>query len=370
MKKIISLICLTVISVALLSQINNEGLAALAKKIRADFKIGATGAGLTTSDGEVLKRIYLKEFNIITVGIYMTSTQPEPGSYKLDNVDELVEFARQNEIEIYFHPLIGGHQYCPKWFNEGNFTAEEQRRIMRDRITTILTRYGDKLKYIDVVNEALMGIDTTGGIIWNEWNEWLKMGWYEGKKYRIPNYLVEAFRMAREIGHKDLKLILNHPCNDTPGAMITEATLKLFEMMRYEDIPIDDIGFQMHIRLLENGTATNNCENNWTKEGFKAILDRYEQAGINVHITEFDVHIQKQPASENHLNIQAQIYRDVLEIAIKSPAVKTFKTWGFTDKYAWKERKLDATPLLFDKSFQPKPAYNAQVQLLKELRKK
>ena len=28
---------------------------------------------------------------------------------------------------------------------------------MRDRITTILTRYGNKIQYVDVVNEALAG---------------------------------------------------------------------------------------------------------------------------------------------------------------------------------------------------------------------
>ena len=347
-----------------------EGLSKIATKVRPDFLLGSFASGLTTTDGEVLKKLFRNEFNILTIGVYMKPTQPQPQTFRLDNYDELVNYAWKNNISIYLHPLIGGNQYTADWVINGNFTAQELRNIMRERITTILTRHGDKIMYADVVNEALNGLNPDGSINWQTKNHvWLNMGWYDGKKYRLPDYLVEAFRIAREVGHKDLKLILNHPCNDTPDGRITEATLRVYEMMKYEGIPVDGIGFQMHIRLLPDGTITNNCNNPWTREGFETILKRYEEAGIEVHITEFDVHIKGQPASKEHLDIQAKIYSDALEAAIKSPAVRSFKTWGFTDKYSWHEGGIDGTPLLFDSSFEPKPAYRAQVQMLKDLKK-
>lgn len=352
-------------------QKQTEGLAKLARKVRPGFLLGSFASGLTSPDKDVLKDLFKKEFNIITIGVYMKSTQPQAQSFRLESVDELVDYAQQNKMVVYMHPLIGGNQYVADWVINGNFTAAELKQIMRERITTILTRYGNKIQYVDVVNEALNGMNPDGSINWKTRDHaWINMGWYEGKKYRLPLYLVEAFRIAREVGHKDLKLILNHPCNDTPDARITEATLRVYEMMKYEGIPIDGIGFQMHIRLLEDGTVTDNCNVNWTKEGFESVLKRYEEAGIDVHITEFDVHIKKQPASKEHLDLQAKIYSDALEAAIKSPAVKSFKTWGFTDKYSWHEGGIDGTPLLFDRSFAPKPAYNAQVQMLKELQRK
>ena len=352
-------------------QKKGQELAKLAEKVRPGFLLGSFASGLTTQDGEVLKDLFKKEFNILTIGVYMKPTQPEPQTFRLDSYDNLVSYALENNLAVYLHPLIGGNQYTADWVINGNFSADELKNIMRERITTILTRHGDKVDYADVVNEALNGMNPDGTINWKtSGHAWLGMGWYEGKKYRLPLYLAEAFRIAREVGHKDLKLILNHPCNDTPDGRITEATLKVYEMMKYEGIPVDGIGFQMHIRVLEDGTITNNCNNSWTKEGYESVLKEYEEAGIDVHITEFDVHIKKQPASEEHLNIQARIYSDALEASIKSPAVKSFKTWGFTDKYSWHEGGIDGTPLLFDRSFAPKPAYNAQVKMLKELRRK
>jgi endo-1,4-beta-xylanase len=239
---------------------------------------------------------------------------------------------------------------------------------MKERITTILTRYKGKLKYVDAVNEAVSGLDSTGNFIWGK-RIWMKLGWYEGKKYRFPLYFVEAFKTAREVGGKDLMLILNLNGNSTPDGKFAEATFKLYEAMRYEGIPVDGVGLQMHLYLSEDGNVTENKTIPWTQEKFASMLKRYSDAGIKVHITEFDVYITKQPATAALLEKQAEIYRQVLETAIKSPAVKTFKTWGFTDKYSWARNSINGTPLLFDEAFAPKPAYVQQVEMLKTLAK-
>ena len=353
--------------------IPGKGLAKLISKIRSDFWIGSNSGGIESADGEYLKKLFIHEFNILTIGVYMHGTQPKDQAFRFDRVDGLVKWAMDNKIKVYFHPLVGGNEYNAAWLNNGNFTPEELGQIMKERITTLLKRYGDKVTYVDVVNEPIRGLDSDGNIRWNTDNEWMKMGWYEGKKHRLPKYLVEAYKIAREAGHKNLKLILNLYGNCTPDANMYEASFKLAEMMRDEGIPIDGVGLQMHTWLYENGDVVENgCGRSvhWNQEGFAKVLKRYSDAGYELHITEFDVHIHQQPATEEQLALQGTIYRQVLEEAIKCPAVKTFKTWGFNDKYSWKDRNMDATPLLFDKNFSPKPAYTEQVKMLKELAKK
>ena len=352
------------------SKFRSDGLAKMISKIRPDFYIGSNSGGIESADGGILKKLFIHEFNILTIGVYMHGTQPRDKSFRFDRVDTLVKWATDNNIKVYFHPLIGGNEYNAAWLNDGNFTPEELGQILKERITTILKRYGDKISYVDVVNEPIWGLDSVGNIRWNTRNEWMKMGWYEGKKYRLPKYLVEAYKTAREAGHKNLKLTLNLYGNCTPDANMYEASFKLAEMMRAEGIPIDGVGLQMHTWLYENGDVVENgCSRkvHWNQEGFEKVLSRYQKAGFEIHITEFDIHIDKQPPTPEQMELQGKIYRQVLESAVKCPSVKTFKTWGFTDKYSWKDRNKDATPLLFDKDFAPKPAYTEQYNMVKEL---
>ena len=166
--------------------IPGEGLAKLISKIRSDFWIGSNSGGIESADGEYLKKLFIHEFNILTIGVYMHGTQPKDQAFRFDRVDGLVKWAMDNKIKVYFHPLVGGNEYNAAWLNNGNFTPEELGQIMKERITTLLKRYGDKVTYVDVVNEPIRGLDSDGNIRWNTDNEWMKMGWYEGKKHRLP----------------------------------------------------------------------------------------------------------------------------------------------------------------------------------------
>jgi GH35 family endo-1,4-beta-xylanase len=44
--------------------------------------------------------------------------------------------------------------------------------------------------------------------------------------------------------------------------------------------------------------------------------------------------------------------------------VKSFTTWGVTDRYSWREKGRDGHPLLLDEKLQPKPAYHRCLELL------
>ena len=353
----------------------NEGLAKLAQKIRPDFYLGSFSSGLNpkSAHNDQLTAIFKNNFNIMTAGIYMQSTQREQDKFNLDMVDYLVDWATSNNIKVYFHPMFGGATYCPEWLRKGTFTKEELQKFMRDRVTYILNRYRNKVQYVDVVNESLNRGEMTGDgqFDWrtedrNGPHPWMKLGMYQGKKYKFPQYLVDAFKLCREIGGKNLRLVLNEYDNQATVSPRGKIFLALIKAMKEEGIPVDDAGIQLHCRIIDGKFYEWNKKTEFNFDAFDAMLKQYEEAGINVHITEFDIHMAENP-TEAELQLEGKCYAEILKHAIKSPAVKTFKTWGFTDKYSWKPEQKPVHALLLDESFKPKQAYIQQVEMLKSL---
>ena len=384
MKNILVQIFLIILSINVYAQNSNDNrplkenqegsLLKLTQSIRPDFYIGSFAAGLNPSKENFQSEaaFFKKNFNIMTAGVYMSSTQRDSGKYNFDLLDKLIDFAVANKLHVYLHPLIGGAQYCPKWFNKGNFSKEELHKIMLERITTIMARYKGKFQYVDVVNEALdAGMTADGQFTWLKnprqgEHKWMNiMGIYQGKKYQFPQYLVEAYRIAREVGGKEIKLIINDNCNAMAKSLKGMSFFSLVKAMQEEGIPLDGAGIQLHCwikdgKLYEGGNVP------FDFGDFDTMLKLYEQAGIEVHITEFDIHLPQNPTAGDY-QLQGKYYAEMLKHAVQSKAVKTFKTWGFTDAESWHPDGKDGHPLLLDEKMNPKPAYLEQIEMLKSL---
>lgn len=354
-----------------------DSLATLARQVRPDFLLGSFASGLdfTKENNPPLAEFFARNFNIMTIGVYMGSTQRQAGTYNFERTDALIAFAHDHQLKVHLHPLIGGAEYTPKWVNEGGLSADELLQLLRDRITTVLTRYKGRIHYVDVVNEPLSGKGrkADGQFEWQERafkggeHVWFKtLGLYQGKTHAFPRYLVEAFRTAREAGGPELRLVLNEWDNETTMSRRALPFLELIQAMKAEGIPVDDAGLQLHCRLKQGvlqGWADNRA---FDFDAFTAMLKLYEQAGIGVHITEFDIHLDPNPTTEDFA-LQGIYYAEVLRRALQSPAVKSFTTWGFTDRHSWKADDKDGHPLLLDENLQPKQAYLRQVEMLRAL---
>jgi endo-1,4-beta-xylanase len=354
-----------------------DSLVSLAQRVRPDFLLGSFASGLDPAKESTgpLADFFVRNFNIMTVGVYMSGLQRQPGSYDFTRQDALIAFAQQHNLKVYLHPLFGGAEYTPKWVNEGGLSAEALLQIMRDRTTAILTRYRGRIHYVDVVNECLTGKGRKPDGRW-EWQErafkggehvWFKtLGMYQGRKHEFPRYLVESFRLAREAGGPDLKLILNEWGNETTKSARAQPFLELVQALREEGIPVDAAGLQLHTRL-KNGTLHGWANNQpFDFAAFSAQLQLYAQAGLDVHITEFDIHLGPDPTPEDFA-LQGKYYAEILRRVLQAPAVKSFKTWGVTDRNSWKADGKDGRPLLLDENLQPKPAYLRQVEMLRAL---
>jgi endo-1,4-beta-xylanase len=123
---------------------------------------------------------------------------------------------------------------------------------------------------------------------------------------------------------------------------------------RQRGVPIDGVGFQMHIAHLNADVAS-----------ISANIARFTALGVQVHITEMDVALPVDAngdARPEDLQRQGDIYREIADACLSHPACTAIQTWGFTDKYSWigsHSKHTQGAALLFDRSYRAKPAYEA-----------
>ena len=75
--------------------------------------------------------------------------------------------------------------------------------------------------------------------------------------------------------------------------------------------------------------------------------------------TEFDVAMFDGPDDE----LQADIYRRVLEICLRQPRCKALQSWGYTDRYSWRS---NYQPLMLSDKYLAKPAYYEWQRVLRD----
>jgi endo-1,4-beta-xylanase len=230
----------------------------------------------------------------------------------------------------------------PGWLRSETFDSDQIAAIMRQHINTLVGRYRRQIAIWDVVNEAFDWDGRPRETVWQK-----AMG--EG-------YIDAAFQIARE-ADPAAKLFYSDYANEGLGRK-SDAIYELVRGMRARNVPIDGVAFHLHVRLDERPRLDDMAQN----------IARLHQLGLEVHISEMDVRLQdvNMPIAEK-LDQQAQVYRDVLDVCLKSPGCTSFGMWGFTDQYSWipKLTGNPDAPLIFDERYKPKPAYQALADRLR-----
>lgn len=283
-----------------------------------------------------------REFNMLTAENVMKFERihPEQGRYDFSAADLLVGFAEANDMQVRGHTLVW-HSQIPNWLEQGDWTKEELKAILHDHIMTVVGRYRGRVRAWDVVNEAIADDGSLRDTIW--------------LKGIGPEYLDLVFQWAHEA---DPNALLFY--NDFGGEGLSEksdAVYALVSGMKERGIPIHGVGLQMHVSISEYPPP----------EDTRANIQRLGDLGLTVHITELDVRVQK-PVTQNKLDTQAVVYREIMSACLTEKACKAFVMWGFTDKYSWVPwffKGFDAA-LIFDDQYQPKPAYFALMEILAE----
>jgi endo-1,4-beta-xylanase len=280
-------------------------------------------------------------------------------SFDFQQADEIVHFAQVHEMKVRGHCLVWDHNH-PDWLAHGHLTPSQLSEMLHEHIDRVMKHYAGQVFAWDVVNEAL---DENGKLRDSIWYNQPGIGFAE----QGTAYLEQAFRWAREA---DPHALLFY--NEAEGEMLNRKSDAIYEILKdfkHRGVPIDGVGLQLHLPTPDIDGAA-----------LAANIARLTALGLQVHITELDVPLSASPPSDHEghplrdddLFRQAQVYRGVVRACLQNPGCTAIQTWGFTDKYSWIGSHSHGTrgrALLFEKTYEPKPAYDAVLQELRASRR-
>lgn len=289
------------------------------------------------------------EFNMVEAEDAMKwwVLRPDEATYDFRQGDEVVRFAQTHAMKARGHCLVWG-RYNPDWLTEGHFTPRQLSRLLHEHITRVMKHYAGQVFAWDVVNEAL---DETGNVRDSLWYDQPGIG-FSGQG---TAYIEQAFRWAHKA---DPKALLFY--NEAEGEGMNHKSDAIYAMVKgfkQRGIPIDGVGLQMHIPLLDADILA-----------ISANIARLSALGVQVHITELDVSVPIDSTGHGRaedLARQADVYRGIVRACLNSAGCTAIQTWGFTDKYSWigsHSRGARGQALPFDRAYQPKTAYGAVLE--------
>ena len=313
-----------------------------------------------------------REFNMVEPedALKWEGVHPQPNSFDFSQADQILEFATRHGMKVRGHTLVW-HRQNPKWLTEGNFSPTELARILEEHIKTVVGHYRGRIFAWDVVNEAFDELQPGAlrSTIW--WDQPRitppenQAAIHEPRTLNNParsqrearssqpySYIERCLRWAHEA---DPQALLFY--NDAEAETINPKSDAIYAMVRdfrQRGVPIDGIGFQMHVANLHADVAS-----------VSANIKRFTALGVQVHITEMDIAVpvdSNGDARPQDLQLQADIYRQIAAACLSHPGCTAIQTWGFTDKYSWigsHSKHTQGAGLLFDRKYQAKPAYDA-----------
>lgn len=317
---------------------------------------GTAVSARTLANDATYREVLVREFSMVTAEneLKWVATQPAEGRFEFAAADRIIAFATEHKMQIRGHTLCwNADRYLPKWMLERQFTGAQVESLLREHIRTVMGRYRGRIKYWDVVNEAVANDNRPGAkpLFDGFWN-----------KHLGDDYIALAFRFAREADPDAVLFYNDYDHGDALGPK-SDRIYALLKRLLADGVPVQGVGLQTHCNLAKPPTYA----------ALRANYERLAKLGLRVQITELDVYPVGVPGTlEERLKKQADVYRDVVTAAVDSRACEAIVTWGFTDKFnqvGLNRRKNlpDNTPTLlwlFDENYRPKPAYFAVANAL------
>ena len=295
-----------------------------------------------------------REFNMVEPedALKWETVHPEREFFDFSQGDQIVDFAIRHDMKVRGHTLVW-HRQNPKWLTDGKYSSEELAEILEEHIKTVVAHYRGKIFAWDVVNEAFDEVHP-GALRSAIWRDQPGIGRMAARHVsdRPYSYIEQCFRWAHEADPQAL-LFYNEAEAEAEGPK-SDAIYAMVRDFRQRGVPIDGVGFQMHISNLHPDVAS-----------ISSNIARFTALGVQVHITELDVALPIDAAGNarvEDLQLQADIYRRIAQACLSHPGCTAIQTWGFTDKYSWigsHSKHTQGAALLFDQNYRPKPAYDS-----------
>ncbi|WP_437592295.1 endo-1,4-beta-xylanase [Sorangium sp. So ce1000] len=320
------------------------------EKANPPILIGAAISGGGLNDNNY-KRVAAAEHSYVTAENEMKweSVEPQAGQFSWGAGDNIVNWARQNNMKVKGHTLVW-HNQLPGWMSsmtgKDNVTA-----AMRRHITQVMGHFKDRIDSWDVVNEAVQTDSDTGvgnprmrpSVFLNQIGE---------------GYIDLAFQIAREQDPK-AKLYYNDYSIDARNAKV-DFVYNMVKGMVERGVPIDGVGFQMHIGPPNNEAGGADVAAN---------LKRFTDLGLEVLISEMDINRCGGVVTAEE---QLAYYHDIVEACFKLPKCTAVTFWGINDGRSWLNSwsgalcngQQSSQSLLFNDQYQKKETYNRVMDAL------
>jgi endo-1,4-beta-xylanase len=296
---------------------------------------------------EPYRRIMAEQFSSLSPENQMKwdHLRPSRNAYDFAAADTIVEYAEANGQVVRGHTLLW-HSQNPDWLEQGNFSQEELRTILREHITTVVGRYSGRIHQWDVANEIFQ----ENGQLRTQDNIWIReLG---------PGIIADAFRWAHE-ADPSAELFLNDYNVDGVNAK-SDAYYALARDLLAQGVPLHGFSTQAHLSL---------------QYGFPGDLEdnlrRFDALGLATAITELDVRMRPENGdrpSEAQLARQAEYYQRALQACLNVEGCGSFTIWGFTDKYSWVPHTFEGEghATVMTDGFERKPAFHTLLDTLAE----
>ncbi len=285
----------------------------------------------------------------------LAAGDPEP-ALTFDAIDPTLSWCAENGMKMRGHTLVW-HTQAPGWFfregyeESGSYVDRETMLLrmesyIRQLLTHVQEEYPGVIYCWDVVNEAV-DIDsadpetdfkcrTRNGEDPNPWYDTIG-----------PDYVEMAFTYARKYADPEVLLFYND--FNTFQAPKTTAIINLCKGLQEKGL-IDGVGMQGYWGMTYPSL-----------DEIERAIRRFSGLGLQIHITELSVSVDEETDAE--LAKQGEKYADIFRLLYKldtdqgGPADITCITlFGLVDHY----REGDTTNArIFDKNYEPKPAYTA-----------
>jgi endo-1,4-beta-xylanase len=303
----------------------------------------AIGAAFVEGSGQPEFRALLgPEFNSTTAGVYWSTTEPQPGVFEFSASDAAVAEAQARGLRVRGHPLVWGRLALPAWVGAITDPSELRSRTFA-HIDTIVRRYAGTVAQWDVVNEPLTAFGDPGT------TDGLEP--YIFHRLLGPDYIAEALAVAHA-ADPTAKLFVNDFFVLAPGAK-QDRFFRLARELLAAGAPLHGVGFQGHIMPpfgpRFRPTATE----------MQATFERFAALGLEIEVTEVDVTVPA--ATPCEFARQGDVYCDIMAACLAVPACRGVTVWGMGDGFTWIKNffGVDGRPLIYDLTWQPKPAYRA-----------
>ena len=252
--------------------------------------------------------------------------RPSPGTFDFRAFDAIADYAGSRRFKLRGHTLFWTPtKWYPKWLAETQFrSAADAEKLLTEHVRTVCRRYGTRIYSYDVVNEAVQ--PETGEI--RDTNVTRALG---GERFLdLMYHTARAEAPHAQLVYNDYMSWERNPIDE----MHIRGVLKLLEGFRKRGTPVDALGVQSHIRLLESAPVAEIVQK--SAGPWRRFIDEVVGMGYKLLITEFDVNDHAAPAD---IRVRDRMVADYggayLDLMLSYPQLGDVLAWGLTDRYSW-----------------------------------